>query len=389
MPVATGNSQILTEEHVIEGFHKFLQTALAQAKAEKLLDADTLASAEADLMVSGPALCLFFGALRSTTEPPSVPLPRSRSDKSLEPARLSKDTCPPAFLPFLQVWASSVPAIQKLPSQHQHDLARIICNLNPLSQPVYSGLGGIAADLRAVAIEISQRRTFQERYQADLQAALDAGQLGRGTRRGSSATAHFVPPPISYLDRAPSLKAESALTIIRETLFAALADVITQTPSLARALQTDPPRAYFSSVALAILEVALTSLTPEGGVRGVLGRELTLDDCPPPLKPLMMELAALGREAQTYATEDDEDAMRLVGEGRDIPEPRMERVRKVLESGVGYAQGDENGDEGRRSVEGRAVQFSTRVNRLALTMTGLPAFRSYAKDVFDVLGSLG
>jgi hypothetical protein len=68
--------------------------------------------------------------------------------------------------------------------------------LDPLSQPVYSGLGGIAADLRAVVINISQRRTFQERYQADLQAALDAGQLGRGTRRGPSATALFVPPPM-------------------------------------------------------------------------------------------------------------------------------------------------------------------------------------------------
>jgi hypothetical protein len=194
----------------------------------------------------------------------------------------------------------------------------------------------------------------------------------------------------SNLDRSQSLlKAESALTIIRETLFASLADVISRTPSLRRALKTDPPRAYFSSVALAILEVSLTSLTPEGSVRGVLGRELTLDDCPSDLKPLMMELGSIGREAQTYAIEDDEDAMRLAAEGQDIPEPRMDRVRKILESGVGYAQGGDIGEEGRRSVSGRAVQFSTRVNRLALTMTGQAAFRSYAKNVFDVLGNLG
>ena len=53
MPVPTNIPQTLSEEEVIDGFHIFLQSALAQAKAEKLLDADTLASAEADLMVSG------------------------------------------------------------------------------------------------------------------------------------------------------------------------------------------------------------------------------------------------------------------------------------------------------------------------------------------------
>lgn len=43
----------LTEDQVIDGFHSFLSSALAQAKAERLLDADTLASAEADLMICG------------------------------------------------------------------------------------------------------------------------------------------------------------------------------------------------------------------------------------------------------------------------------------------------------------------------------------------------
>jgi len=50
----------LTEQQVIDGFHSFLQTALAQARAERLLDADTLASAEADLMISGMLLLQFW-----------------------------------------------------------------------------------------------------------------------------------------------------------------------------------------------------------------------------------------------------------------------------------------------------------------------------------------
>lgn len=52
--MSAANSEApLDEQHVMNGFHAFLANALAQAKAERLLDADTLASAEADLMVAG------------------------------------------------------------------------------------------------------------------------------------------------------------------------------------------------------------------------------------------------------------------------------------------------------------------------------------------------
>ena len=334
--------------------------------------------------------------------------------------RLSRETCPPAFASFVQVWVSAVPTIQALPSQHQHDLARVICNLSPLSQPVHTGINRLAADLRALAIEISQRRSFQERYRKDLQAALDAGEIGRGSRRGHGATAHFMPPPVydekdsfstgsrtpepepepmpeteepaasSSMPRSSTLaQTDSAITLIRETLFASLADVISCTPSLRHALDTDPPRAYFSSVALAILNVALTALTPDGGVRGVLGRVLTLKDCPEALRPMMQELGGIGQEAQLCVVEDNDDAMWLAAEGRPIPEPRMDRVRRILQSGVGYEESFSAAEDGRRSAEGRAVKFTNRVNRLALTLNSLPAFQSYAKDVFEVLRALG
>jgi hypothetical protein len=51
----------------------------------------------------------------------------------------------------------------------------------------------IAADLRAVANEISQRRSFQDRYASDLQAALDAGA---GPDSPSSRKTSSVPPPV-------------------------------------------------------------------------------------------------------------------------------------------------------------------------------------------------
>ncbi|KAF4615782.1 hypothetical protein D9613_012396 [Agrocybe pediades] len=532
------STQFLSEQYIQDAFHSYLKSSLAQAKAERLLDDDVLASAEGDLMITGPALCLYFAALRCTTNPPSVPLPRSRSKSSTsssprqnsnEPHELSYDNCPPAFVSFLRVWAETVPSIQALVPESQHDLARVICGLPPLSASADSSssrdqeqlrtINGIAADLRAVAIEISQRRSFQDRYASDLQAALDASTGGAGgSNRGSGSgtesprrTTSFVPPPMydESVETAPpatnttgsstmqmpspsvpsnlqpggrgsrpsnisvppnstsggllsppysasssssrphsptpstsSTSASGAQTppllaqsinFIRETLYSALFDVILSQPSLRLLLNQDKTRAYFACVAFAILHVATTSVDPQtGAVRGVLGKELTLAECPRELQPFMRELGEIGREARRMMEEDDEWAIRMVQEGREDELAaagagtegrgggiRMDRVRRMLEEGVGYelrAMGVSpppstsasttnataaptandgltgnrpNATRSRRSVEGRAVAFANRINGLSLGMTKLRAFRERQEDVFAILGAAG
>jgi hypothetical protein len=337
------------------------------------------------------------------------------------------------FIPFLRLWSECVPAIQNLKSEYQHDLARIICGLDPLTQPALPVLGRLAADLRAISIEISQRRSFQDRYANDLQAAIDVGEPGGGS--GSlRVKASFVPPPMYtpspttptfpekvppspqpprsprllppsayspshtpsasanslFLPRTPTIatSASPAIEIIRETLYAALADVLASTPSLKRLLNSDPPRAYFGSVALAILSVASTMVTADGAVIGVRGVPLTLAECPAPLRPLMREFAAIGRDAAQIEEEDTIEAIRLVQEDSEVPAPRLERARLLLERGAGHDI-PEGGDNGRRSTEGRAVAFANRVNSLALAMTRLPQFRERQNDVFKVLASVG
>jgi hypothetical protein len=59
----------------------------------------------------------------------------------------------------------------------------------------------------------------------------------------------------------------------------------------------------------------------------------------------------------------------------------------MLEEGVGHDVGQ--GSEGRRSVEGRAVAFTNRVNALALGLTRLKAFKERQRDVFKVLAGIG
>lgn len=455
----------LSEEYIQDAFHSYLKSSLTQAKIERLLDPELLSSAESDLMISGPALCLYFAALRCTTNPPSVPLPRSNkggaNPNAQPPLDLSIENCPPQFISFLKVWGKSVPAIQSLTPEYQHDLARVICGLSPLQSPPEPSLHGIAADLRAVAIEISQRRSFQDRYAGDLQAALDAGGSGGEERNRKTS---FVPPP-SYeasspaaspipspsfstpslpnpYDSAPGsgnaqthtrtssnpflspphsptrthsrtssassngmgppspssvsstssayLNTTPAISLIRETLYASLADVLS-TPAVARSiiplLNENPTRAYFASVSLAILAVSTIAINPHtGSVSGVMGHELTLAECPRDLKPFMMELAAIGREAREVAEEDDQRAIQCVSQGRPPPTPILDRTKQVLMGGVGSERDSVDETEGRRaSVEGRAVQFANRINGLSLGMTRLRAFRERQDEVFKVL----
>lgn len=434
----------------------------------------------------GPALCLYFAALRCTTNPPSVPLPRKNAKHSggepVPQMDLSLDNCPPAFTSFLEIWSQAVPDIQALLPEHQHDLARIICGLPPItvppSSPTYSSsspassisqnLNRISADLRAVAIEISQRRSFQERYGGDLQAAIDTD--GGGSVK---AKASFVPPPMytpsptssfsgslppspapamhtfplqdpphsptygshlgppspsfpvpsipqgpSYAgpssssshqypqhegshhrDRTPSILGANspAIELIRETLYAALGDVLEATPSLRSLLKTDPPRAYYASVALSILRMSTTNVTEEGTLIGVLGQEMKIEAAPAEIRPFVREFADIGRTAHMVEEEDTTEVVRLLEAGKtELPEPRIDRVREILERGVGHHNSRPprdgaggGGGSGRRSTEGRAVAFANRINALALGMTKLRAFRERQNDVFKVLAGVG
>ena len=345
---------------------------------------------------------------------------------------LSYENCPPAFVSFLRVWANAVPAIQSLVPEAQHDLARVICGLQPLLQDSanMAVINGIAADLRAVAIEISQRRSFQDRYASDLQAALDAGA---GPDSPSPRKTSFVPPPVydssssnvsqrpipvpqpspgllsssipHSASSSPSLRSPSsrspspslfpqdspAIEFIRETLYASLADVFERQSSLRHLLKRDPPRAYFASVAFAILDVSINSMNPDGSVTGILGKRLTVSECPHELRPFMIELSVIGQQAKSMDEEDNEYAMKLAQQGRsdDIPLSRLDRVRLMWEKGVGYEHDEHDDSEGRRSVEGRAVKFANKVNALGLALTKLKPFKERQEYVFKVLGGIG
>ncbi|KAF9548100.1 hypothetical protein CPC08DRAFT_745166 [Agrocybe pediades] len=367
-------------------------------------------SAEGDLMITGPALCMYFAALRCTTNPPSVPLPRPRSksttstssarQNSNEPHELSYDNCPPAFVSFLRVWAETVPSIQALVTESQHDLARVTCGLSPLSASADSSSSQVQEHLRTI-----------NGITADLQAAaLDASTGGAGGSSSGSGsgtesprrTMSFVPPPMydESVGAAPPPPPPAA------TNTAGSSTMQMHVRSVTSVLQPDKTRAYFACVAFAILHVATTSVNPKtGAVRGVLGKELTLGECPRELQPFMRELGEIGREARRMMEEDDEWAIRMVQEGREDElstgnggaggrgGSRMDRVRGMLEEGVGYElramANRPNTTRSRRSVEGRAVAFANRINGLSLGMTKLRAFRERQEDVFAILGAAG
>ena len=142
-------------------------------------------------------------------------------------------------------------------------------------------------------------------------------------------------------------------------------------------------------------------------VTGALGATLTLTQCPRELRPFMHEIGMIGRVAREMDDEDSLHAVELLSSSNshiELPPPRMERVKRILERGVAgetrrRSRDDDDTDDDdleqmgeevdpRRSVEGRAIAFANRINSLALGMTKLRAFRERQEEVFKVLASV-
>lgn len=256
----------------------------------------------------------------------------------------------------------------------------------------------------------SSRRSGHTRNQSSGQFL----ELPGAAANGAGSSSFRRPPSPTILT-----PQDPAIHVIRETLYAALGDVLARTPELRSLLKVDPARAYFASVGLAILEFSLTSLTPEGNVKAVLGAELRLEDAPEGYRPLMGELQRIAVRSRELEREDDERAVELLSASEEpLPEPRMDRVRMMLVKGVArgwedlQAEGGMSGDDiqamsgageesqrrrwpagqGRRgraqSPAGTALELTNRINALALGMVRLPAFRERQDKIFKVLAGV-
>lgn len=139
----------LSEQQVIQGFHLLLKHGLAHATQEGLIKQDELQTGNADVQVLGPALTLYYAALLSKGNPPSISSP----DNAF---LLSSTNCPPSFLAFFNLWQNTVPLIQKLDNEGRQDLTLLLCEKEPKSSPLRADVARLSTDLKTVAIDIAQ-----------------------------------------------------------------------------------------------------------------------------------------------------------------------------------------------------------------------------------------
>lgn len=174
---------------------------------------------------------------------------------------------------------------------------------------------------------------------------------------------------------------------IRQTMYGAVADALA-TEALRDVTVKDPQRAFFSAMCLAILNVSVTLQDPTQDTPNLvtmMGRQIRLTDLPGAYKTCMTELAAVGREARKLGEEDDERAIAYVARGKSLPEPRLGRVRKLLERGMGYvdATGHVRGSSHNSGGTGRSREFSTKITALSLEMMKLPDFQGQ-QELFKI-----
>lgn len=183
-------------------------------------------------------------ALANTTDPPSVHVETSPSHPAFV---LSLATCPTNLLPLFRLWSKAVQPLQDLSLDDQADVARLICDLEPLSTPISTVMIRLATDVQSMAITISQRKTFLERYTQDLEVGLAAGRSPMNfqappdyiPQQTPPSTSHSHPSHLSPQDAIPATE-DPALEAVRETLYAAIAEAIETSNRLGELLRRDP-----------------------------------------------------------------------------------------------------------------------------------------------------
>lgn len=237
---------------------------------------------------------------------------------------------------------------------------------------------------------------FAEIYQVNPVAASSYyGASSSGTRHSGAANNNntyqpmekSLPLPPAPEPRAADVHQSPEMVAIRETMYGAIADALA-TPALRQVMSKDSQRAYFSAVSLANLNVSMTlqpASTDTPNLIEMMGREIRLTDLQGAYRTCITELAAIGREATKLSEEDDERAIAYVARGKPLPEPRIGRVRKLLERGVGFVGADgrvRGAKESSGNGTGRSREFSNRISALSVEMMKLPAFQ---EDMLRIL----
>jgi hypothetical protein len=141
---------LLDEKTVIDGLHKLFRIALFTVTE---VGPEMLQATEGDLQVAALALGLLWASLRIQAKPPAVvlPLPAAGWDKDfancfptgrevrvrrVRGPLLTLETCPVSLKPLFQLWCNIIPRVQALSPPLQSEVARIICDLDPLEFPL-------------------------------------------------------------------------------------------------------------------------------------------------------------------------------------------------------------------------------------------------------------
>lgn len=309
-----------------------------------------------------------YGAIEITDSTPSRNTSQTADLIRKESRSTSPPRPPPEALPVLPKPIQHLRS-EKLPSRDSIGFA-LAYQYNPLAACSYTG----ASSSGSAHAPPSPPRTIA------FAPVLDQKEIVAPPSRPGSP-ANSLSPPGDVLH-------DTELVAIRELFYGAVADALSS-PALRNVLAKDPSRAYFSAVSLAILTVAIDITMPSENTLQLPGSTMRvhLSSLPPAYRASMAELGAIGREARKMGEEDDDRAIAYVARGKPLCEPRMGRVRKLLERGVGYVDakgrvrgGASAGGEG----TGRSRLFANRINALSLEVVELPGFHQ-RQDVFRVL----
>ncbi|CAG7851954.1 SubName: Full=Uncharacterized protein {ECO:0000313/EMBL:CCA66658.1} [Serendipita indica DSM 11827] len=306
--------------------------------------------------------------LRGNQEKSSQSSDRNSSDSRLHPSSVA---ITPQDASAYYRGRSNSPLPHMPPANMVHSYGPIPPHPHPLSN-------GHSPSPRPASPQISPG--YANAFQANPVAASSYHGAGpSGSRRSEYAPTLLDNAPKAEANRPREDVKNPDVDAIVETVYAAIAECLGSSV-LRPVLAKDEKRAYYSAMGLAILNVSPTLQQGSGDTPNlirVMSRNVRLTDLPGAYRTCATELASIGREVRKLREEDDERAIAYVARGKSLPEPRISRVQKLLERGVGWvgADGRVRGTSNRSGGTGRSLEFSNKITTLALDMMKLPAFQ--------------
>ncbi|CAG7846365.1 SubName: Full=Uncharacterized protein {ECO:0000313/EMBL:CCA69034.1} [Serendipita indica DSM 11827] len=181
------------EETIIEGLAWRLELLLDISPPYGLIVPEMVWAARQDPNICGPALNLLWSAIYTDAESPVCEIPLVKIDTyGLKHADytipITSYNAPESLRHILYKWEHLARRLRRIEPRFHVDIARIICDMDPLESPLVPEVMRVADDMQKLAEDLTNRRLFFDYLRQRTHQSVHQGYSANTSDARSSST---------------------------------------------------------------------------------------------------------------------------------------------------------------------------------------------------------